>query len=479
MGLTLRKIEEMAPDQASLTAAGKLKKAGRWPVRATDGTRLVWGECQGSGANPYRTVADLEDLGYKCTCPSRKFPCKHALSLMWQYVDSPGDFSPSPVPEWVQDWLGRRRKRTGDAESETDSKRSRASARVAEREGTERPLDPEATAKKAAAAAKASQRARAARHAAILDGLDDVDRWLLDVLDQGLASFSSSMHDQCRTLARRLVDAKAPALAGRLDQLPAELLAISPDARPGAAVEALGQLYLLTQAYRRLEALPPTLAADIRRLVGIADKRDDVLADPAAPRREGVWVCIGARTVTQADELQRVESWWMAAENRDAVEPSFGLLVDYHPLSAGRLVSPFSPGDALRGGFVFYPSACPLRALMAHREEGALAEAPLPPPRHSLSEFLEDYRSRLARLPWLGLWPASVGPAVIARDASGLAVLTDGEASLPIHAHQSEEAGLLEALAIDHALGVWDGRALTLFSAETAIGRWMARETSP
>ncbi|MEL6184627.1 MAG: SWIM zinc finger family protein [Myxococcota bacterium] len=478
MGLTIRKIEEMAPDQASLTAAGKLKKPSKWPVRATDGTRWVWGECLGSGANPYRTVVDLEDLGYKCTCPSRKFPCKHALSLMWQYVDAPEAFSSSPVPEWVQDWLGRRRKRSGEPEEETAKKGSRASARVAEAEGKDRPLDPEAAAKKAAAAAKASERARKTRHTAILGGLEEVDRWLLDVLGQGLASFASSMHDQCRTLARRLVDAKAPGLAGWVDQLPAELLSRSPAARPGAAVEALGQIHLLTQAYRRLDALPAPLAADVRRRVGIASKREDVLAHPASPRREGIWVCTGARTVNQADDLQRVESWWIAAGPPEAPGPPFGLLVDYHPTSAGRIVSPFRPGDAFRGSFVFYPSACPLRALIAHREEGALSEAALPPPRHTLAQCLADYRQRLAQLPWLGLWPVSIGPAAIAWGESGRAVLTDGEASLPINAQQSEEVGRLEGLAIEHGMGVWDGWAVTLFSAETVIGRWVATETS-
>ena len=32
--------------------------------------------------SPYRTVADLAGPASKCTCPSRKFPCKHALGLM-------------------------------------------------------------------------------------------------------------------------------------------------------------------------------------------------------------------------------------------------------------------------------------------------------------------------------------------------------------------------------------------------------------
>jgi hypothetical protein len=86
MGLTRSAIEAMAPDQSALSAASALLKPAKWPMRARSGG-LIWGECQGSGANPYRVAADTEDPGSKCTCPSRKFPCKHALALMWMFVE--------------------------------------------------------------------------------------------------------------------------------------------------------------------------------------------------------------------------------------------------------------------------------------------------------------------------------------------------------------------------------------------------------
>src|SRR5262249_50782450 len=109
MGLTRSAIEAMAPDQSALSAASALLKPAKWPGRAQSGA-LLWGECQGSGANPYRVVADTEDVGSKCTCPSRKFPCKHAIALMWMFVDDAKAFQPADIPEWVNDWMGRRRK---------------------------------------------------------------------------------------------------------------------------------------------------------------------------------------------------------------------------------------------------------------------------------------------------------------------------------------------------------------------------------
>src|SRR5262249_15374045 len=108
MALTLTKIEEIAPDQASLAAARKLLTPGDWPTLACDDLGLVWGECQGSGALPYRVVISETDLGYKSTCPSRKFPCKHTLALMWMRADG-RSFGKHERPDWVNEWLARRR----------------------------------------------------------------------------------------------------------------------------------------------------------------------------------------------------------------------------------------------------------------------------------------------------------------------------------------------------------------------------------
>lgn len=81
--LRQKAIEAAAPDQASLSAAIKLLKPALWSglSGSADG-KLIWGDCQGSGANPYRLAVDLDNVGSKCTCPSRRFPCKHALALM-------------------------------------------------------------------------------------------------------------------------------------------------------------------------------------------------------------------------------------------------------------------------------------------------------------------------------------------------------------------------------------------------------------
>jgi hypothetical protein len=97
--LTKDRIEKLAPDQASLGAALKLMKPAAWPMLARSAdAALLWGECQGSGATPYRVIVSPGDVGYKCTCPSRKFPCKHVLAVMWMHCDRPERFERAGLP---------------------------------------------------------------------------------------------------------------------------------------------------------------------------------------------------------------------------------------------------------------------------------------------------------------------------------------------------------------------------------------------
>jgi hypothetical protein len=223
MSFTLERIEALAPDQSSLASARKLLKASSWPTLA-EGEGLVWGECQGSGATPYRVAVNEADAGYKCTCPSRKFPCKHALALMWMRADGSAAFAPASVSDWVKDWHSRRRV-TSTAASKTEGEaqpKTRPSIRLTGM--TEGGVDADPKSEQRAAAA--GERNRLEREAAVLAGLEDLDTWLSDQIQHGMANFVAQTAQVCRTIAQRLVDAKASGLAGRLDALSARLFTL-------------------------------------------------------------------------------------------------------------------------------------------------------------------------------------------------------------------------------------------------------------
>ena len=300
MAIDLKAIEQLATDQSSLKAAAGLAKPAKWSgVGASHDGALVWGECAGSGANPYRVMADLRDLGNKCTCPSRKFPCKHVLGLLWMKAEAITPFAPADTPAWVSDWLGRRRAGAG---APKPPQRQPPTRICAPRSSAEPELveDPKDAARREAAAAKRSEDTERA----ILDALDALEQWIGDQLRMGLSAFVDDVTARCRRIAARLVDGKAAVLAGRIDELPGRLLALPPGDRPRGAVVELGKLVLLARAFR---ATPRD--AEIRRAVAASETREAVLTNPQTLRMNARWEVLAEQVQTRRDGLVSQTTW--------------------------------------------------------------------------------------------------------------------------------------------------------------------------
>src|SRR5918997_1534605 len=93
---TEARVTALAPDDSSVSAARSLLNPARWSETGSTDI-LVWGRCQGSGRTPYQVSVDLAGPAFRCSCPSRKLPCKHALALLLLWVR--GDGSVSDVAE--------------------------------------------------------------------------------------------------------------------------------------------------------------------------------------------------------------------------------------------------------------------------------------------------------------------------------------------------------------------------------------------
>lgn len=447
--LTHRAIEAMAPDQSALSAASGLLKAAKWLVRAQSGA-LIWGECQGSGANPYRVVADTEDVGSKCTCPSRKFPCKHALALMWMYVDDAGAFPASDIPDWVTDWMGRRRKGAAPAGPKTSEPKNIALAQQAEG----KPVDPAVAARREAAAARRAQDTRSAVHA----GLEDLDLWIGDQLRAGLMAFLNEPGERCRRIAPRLVDAKAGALASRVDEMPARLFALPTDERLDAAIIEFGKLVLLARAWRAAPDDP-----ELRREVMSAESREDVLNDAGALRASAVWEVLGERLLTRRDGLISQSTWLL---NLDDTAPRFALLLDFFPASAGRRAGAFAAGDRFQAELAFYPSHAPLRAVIVARSDAADRMSAWPDASGDPSKAYADQK---LQAPWRIETPLFLPAGRIGADAAGRAWwrARDG-ATLPLRAPAPPFAAGAD---FSCAAALWDGARLSLIAAQSNWGR--------
>jgi hypothetical protein len=453
VALSRSEIEAMAPDQSALKAAAGLLKPAKWSSRGSSGG-LVWGECQGSGANPYRVAADTVDIGSKCTCPSRKFPCKHALALMWLHVDEPAGFAPAEVPDWVAEWMGRRRK---SAAAPTAAKVATAgnSLEAATAEVVATAVDPATEAKRKAAAEKRAADVRGQVEA----GLDDLEVWVSDQLRTGLGAFVGELPERCRRIAARLVDAKAGALASRLDELPSRVLRLPADERVDAAIVELGKLTLLARAWRAAPDDP-----ELRREVIATEARNDLVAAADAPRHAAVWEVLAEQIATRRDGLVSVSTWLL---NTEPAGPRFAVLIDYFPASAGRRSGAFAVGSCFWAELLFYPARLPLRAVILQRSD-AEVRADAAWPVAADADPLAGYGRALLAAPWLLAVPMVLPAGRIAEDPARRPWWRDDGIALPVDGAVPEIA---LGARLDTAAGVWDGARLTLLAARTNWGR--------
>jgi hypothetical protein len=441
MTLTIDQVAALAPDASAASAGRKLGSPAPWRNLGRS-ERSLWGECQGSAV--YQVRIDLSDLTSKCSCPSRKFPCKHALGLLFLSASAPQALTAAAEPEWVSEWLEKR----ADAAAKKEVR--------AEAQKEARPPDPQA------------QEARAERRLErIRQGIEALDLWLGDLVRNGLALVEAQPPSFWEAQAARLVDAQAPGLAARLRRM-AGLAGAGSD-WPALLLAELGRLALLTHAFRRLDALDPALREDVRRLVGFTLSQEEVAAgaDVVTDR----WVVLG-QTVEE-DERVRLQRTWLAGETTGR-----RALILQFAVGDGGFQALFAPGTRFEGDLAFWPSAWPQRALVKERRGVTETIGALPPlpGTGSIGAFLEETAAALARQPWLDRFPCALrgvvpvpvpdggkGETFQIRDQNGLA--------LPlVRGDHWKLVALSGGRPLDLA-GEWDGAAFLPLGA-AAGGAW-------
>ena len=407
---TVETVLALAPDPASAKAGRDLATRRKWTTLgsadAAEGAPVLWGACQGSGKDPYLTRADMGEPAFKCSCPSRKFPCKHALGLLLLFVQSRGDFTVGKPPDWVSEWLESRAARA--------TKRAERDARASAPPGTDDATDAAQQEKaEKQAAARAAERERR-----VATGVAELGLWLRDLVRQGLSAAATRPASSWETMAARLVDAQAGGAARLVRQM--ATIPASGEGWPDRLLARMARLHLLLEAYGRIDTLSPDLAADVRGQLGWTVTQEAVL------ELDGVrdhWGVVG-RNVTEEDRLRVQRTWLWGRETRRGA-----LLLHFAPLGTARSeakpVDPtFVPGTAFDGTLVFFPSATPLRAIVKERA-GAVAWAS-DQGYASISEAVAATAAADARMPWIeshpmllrGAIPTMMSPLRV-RDAAG------------------------------------------------------------
>jgi hypothetical protein len=406
-----------APDSTSQVAGRRLARPGPWSaIGMSDG--LLWGECQGSGKTPYRVTVDTGGRRYQCSCPSRKFPCKHALGLLFLWAEHRIDES-GEIASFAKDFAEKGGRPegaagTGESREQTQAQRAAAEARAAERERR------------------------------VQDGLAELERWLVDQVSGGLARVAQDPYTWSESIAARMVDAQAPGMASWLRRLPAVIA--SGSGWPGRLLDELALIHLLVRGYSRRVELPADLLATVREHIGFTVARADVLAGPPVWDQ---WVVVFFRDLD--NELVSTRRVWL----RGNTSGRWAQVLFFAAGGAG-LDSSLVPGTVLNADLHFYPGRAGLRAAVGATYAEAAPMTRWQPTGSTVALAAESWAAALAADPWQHQIPVIVRGRVDFDERGWIFTDTEG-GSVAVHGDD---------------LDLWRLLALTAGMVVDVTGEW-------
>jgi hypothetical protein len=399
---SIEQVVAIAPSPARFAAADAIAVPSRWVALGAD-ERAAWGRCRGSGREPYETMVDHAHLAWRCTCPSRSHPCKHALALlvMWVRGQVPAAVATPGTRAWVE---GHARREAAAAERPPASP---AEVAPAADDGDDDP---------APDGSPDLERQRDERIARLQAGLVELDRWLDDRLRTGLADPALGRYATWDDLAARLVDARAGALANRVRRL-AGVVGARPDWHEVVLAE-LGVLHLLAVAGQRVPELPGGLADAVATACGWQVRQADVLAGVPDTDR---WVVAG-RSDTREDRIEVRRTWL-----RGATSGGWAMILSFAAFRQA-LDSSLVPGDAFAADLHRYPGGS-WRAIVGTRHQEGV-DHPVAPPACDVAGACAEVGAALAAQPWLDRVPVTLQATPTA--SNGRWLLTDGSGSIAL-----------------------------------------------
>ncbi|BAV07777.1 hypothetical protein FLA_3808 [Filimonas lacunae] len=321
--LTEEQALALAPDESSRKAGKDLSNPAKWVTRGAN-EQALWGECQGSGSKPYQTQVDIAGMAFKCSCPSRKFPCKHGIGLLLQYARNADSFTVGDAPTWVSEWLDKRQQRD---EKKADKK--------------DKPVDEAAQAKR-----------QQAREQSVEDGMAELLLWIKDIIRNGIIGIPEKDTTFFTNMQRRMVDAKAPGLANLIQS--ACDVNFYKEGWQNEWMNLLLQMYLVIAGFTNRQQLSPALQEDVRSWIGFTQSQEELKQQTGI---NDTWLLLGKQT-TEEDNITVERNWLYGTTTGH-----YALVLQFSVMGQGFTYN-LLPGALLQAGLVYYPSAWPLRAVI-------------------------------------------------------------------------------------------------------------------
>jgi len=369
---TQEQILALAPDASSAKNGVALATSRKWSSLGCN-EKAAWGDFQGSGKDPYKTQIDLTEPAFKCSCPSRKFPCKHAIALFLLLVNEKQLFTQNSPPERVSDWLEARSEKTVKKEEKLKIEKE-----------TKKEVDPEAQAKRAAK-----------RFGKVTGGMQDLEVWLRDLVSNGLAAAQERPYSFWDDAAARLVDAQASGVARLVKEMGS--ISHSGTGWQERLLSQLGRVYLLIEAFKHLESLSIPVQADIRTQIGFSQNQQELSTQSGV---NDSWLILG-QSLAEEDRLKIQRNWLLGKQTQQKA-----LILNFahgsQPLDTSLV-----PGSCINAELVFFESAYPLRAIVKTRED-ELTQIDTMPGYSNISNMIKEYSQALASNPWIEEFPAPI-----------------------------------------------------------------------
>ena len=369
MNLTEKQIEGLSPNPAAFTAGKKLSAKENWQ-NLSSSERAIWGAIKGSGKSPYLTQIDSINIAYKCTCPSRQFPCKHSIALLLLVSSQPSAVTGSEEPEWVKDWMD---KRSAKEEKKAEPKE------LTEEEIEQRDRNKEKT--------------QAARMSSVTSGLNELELWLKDLVRMGILDLPNKPETEFKKVASRMVDAKATGLAGWV-RLLADLDYSQSQLWQSEALAIIAKLFLLIRALRNYDQLSPEWQTTLRGLSGWSQSPKELLENPEVETIKDEWICLGQENLTTEEDITIQRNWMLGIKsNRTALLLNFGT-------KFSAIENTVLPGMILEAELAWFPGVLPERAVIKQQRRVAKTWSASPMAFSSWLEVQEHKIERLRINPW-------------------------------------------------------------------------------
>ena len=359
-------IKNLAPDDASIKAGQQLATRSKWES-ANQHELALWGECKGSGKNPYFTQVDLTNVAFKCSCPSRKFPCKHGLGLLFLYTNDKTYFNQQKsLHEKVEEWLGKRGEK---AESK--------------KEKENKPVDKEAQEKRFQQREKKVQ-----------EGIVELKTWMQDIIRVGIQNIPQNQYSFSRSMKAKMIDSQAPGLARHLDGL-AEMDMYAPNWEHDF-LNKFSKLYTLATAYQQVETLDESWQMELKNRIGYTVNKADF--NPETLLKESLLTLHQTKEVLDRN-LVNEKTWFFAPNSK-----RFYFVLQFYPISQSAQAQMFMVGNRIDAAFFIYPGLGQQRILMDHYAASQIQNA-LEFPNSLIPEYHQHFANALAHNPFLEEFP--------------------------------------------------------------------------